>query len=106
MPTRVTPARLRDELTELSIRVSAGEHLVAAGVHQPPVLIRPARRRDRAVRTSLTVFRRQLHRILRQAAREPIIVTVYDEPTLWLGRVTEPAQGRRPERGLRGEQRP
>jgi hypothetical protein len=106
MLLRVTPARLRDELTELSIRVSAGEHLVAAGVHQPPVLIRPARQRDRAVQTSLTVFRRQLHRILRQAAQEPIIVTVYDEPTLWLGRAVEPAAGSLPGPRVTRRQRP
>ena len=85
MPIRVTPARLRDELTELCVRASAGEQLVAAGVHQAPVLIRPVRRRDRGARTSLTVFRRQLHRILRQAAQEPIIVTVGGDPVLWLG---------------------
>ena len=88
MPIRVTPARLRDELTDLWVRASAGEQLVAAGVHQAPVLMRPVRRRDRGARMSLTVFRRQLHRVLRQAAQEPIIVTVGGDPMLWLGPVT------------------
>lgn len=98
MPMRVTPTRLRDELTELWLRASAGEHLVAAGVHQAPVLIRPVHRRDHGARIGLTVLRRQLHRILRQAAHEPIIVTVVGEPILWLGRMTEPAAACGPDR--------
>ena len=93
---RITPTRLRDELTELCVRMSAGEHLVAAGVHQAPVLIRPARRHDRGARTSITVFRRQLHRILRQAAQEPVIVTVVGDPLLWLGRTTDAAASATP----------
>lgn len=94
MPTRVTPARLRDELTELSVRASAGEQLLAAGVHQVPVLIRPVRRTDRGAWTSITVFRRQLHRVLRQAAEEPVIVTIGGDPMLWVGPTTEPGTGR------------
>lgn len=81
MALHISPARLRDELTELCIRVSAGEYLLAAGVHQAPVLIRPLRRGDRGRHTSLTHFRRELHRTLREAAQEPIIVTVSGIPT-------------------------
>jgi hypothetical protein len=105
MPMRVTPSRLRDELTELWLRASAGEHLVAAGVHQAPVLIRPVRRLDHGARTGLTDFRRKLHRILRQAAHEPIIVTVVGEPILWLGRTTDPAAGSGPERRVKHSRR-
>jgi hypothetical protein len=85
MPIHVTPAHLRDELTELWHRASAGEHLLAAGVHQAPVLIRPVRRHDRGRQTSLTHLRRRLHRVLRDALQEPLIVTVNGDPVLWVG---------------------
>lgn len=94
----INPARLRDELTDLWLSVSAGDHLLAAGVHQPPVLIRPTHGGDRGRQISLTQFRRQLHRILREASQEPIIVTVLGDPTLWVGR--DPASRRSTDRPL------
>jgi hypothetical protein len=96
MPMHITPARLRDELTELWHRVSAGEQLLAAGVHQAPVLIRPVRRRDRGRQTSLTQLRRRLHRVLRDALHEPRIVTVNGDPVLWVGPAVTPEDAHQP----------
>jgi hypothetical protein len=107
MAMQVSPARLRDELTELWLGAAAGDHLLAAGVHQAPVLIRAVRPGDRGRHASLTQFRRRLHRVLRVASREPVIVTVCGTPTLWLGCVQDlkerRARRQRPPRGIRGK---
>jgi hypothetical protein len=85
----VSPTHFRDDLTEIKVRVSCGEHLVATGVHQAPILIRPARRGDRGRHASLTHFRRNLHHVLHEAEHEPIIVTEAGVPLLWLGRIRD-----------------
>lgn len=92
MALQVSPTHLREELTELWIKAADGEHLLVIGVHQAPVRFRPARRGERGRHVSLTQFRRKLHRVLRQAANEPIIVTVSGQPTLWVGRDREPGR--------------
>ena len=82
---RVTPARLRDELTDLWVRASAGEQLVAAGVHQAPVLTAPCGGVI-GVRAELTVFRRQV--IASCAGRPGADRHRGGDPMPWLGPVT------------------
>jgi hypothetical protein len=103
MALQVSPTRLRDELTELCIDASAGEQLLAGGVHQEPVLIRRVRRGDRGRRIGLTQFRRRLYRLLREARREPIVITVSGIPSLWVGR--DPRDGRSLDQPARGARR-
>jgi hypothetical protein len=85
MALHVSAAQLRDELTKLWPLISYGRLVVVEGVHRPAVLLRPLQRDDRGQRITITRFRRQLHRILREVQREPVVVTADGLPYFWVG---------------------
>jgi len=89
MAIHVSAARLRDELTDLWHLISEGRSVVVDGANRPSVLLRPLRGDDRGQPATITRFRRQLHRVLREAQLEPIIVTSDGYPYFWVGRADE-----------------
>lgn len=89
MAIHVSAARLRDELTDLCPSISMGRLVVVTGANRPSVLLRPLRGDDRGQPVTITRFRRQLHRVLREAQLKPIIVTSDGYPYFWVGRADE-----------------
>ena len=98
MALHVSPAQLREELTDLWHWISDGHLVVVARPGRPAVLLRSLQPGDRGQRISITSFRRNLHRLLREVQRDPLIVTVGGYPYFCVGpapdQLQEPAEDR------------
>lgn len=100
MAILVSATRLRDELTDLWHLISRGRSLVVDGANRPAMLLRPLQGDDRGIPVTITRFRRQLHRVLREAQLEPIIVTSDGYPCFWVGRFDEGSEAADDQREL------
>ena len=90
MEARVTAGELREDLTRLSQRVSAGHSVIIEGRSRPRMLMRRYRKGDRGKRVPITRFRRDLHRVLREIESRSAIITVGGWAYYWVGLLPDP----------------
>jgi len=90
MEARVTAGELREDLTRLSQRVSAGHSVIIEGRSRPRMVFRRYRNGDRGKRVPITRFRRDLHRVLREIESRSAIITVGGWAYYWVGPLPDP----------------
>lgn len=91
MEVRVTAGELREDLTRLSERVSAGHSVIIEGRSRPRMLLRRYRKGDGGERVPMTRFRRDLHRVLHEIESGSAIVTVGGWDYYWVGVLPDPS---------------
>ncbi|MGI8658166.1 MAG: type II toxin-antitoxin system Phd/YefM family antitoxin [Candidatus Limnocylindria bacterium] len=75
----------RDHLTDYSVRVERGEHLVVQRHGTSIVLLRTPEEGDRGRCISITRLRRSACRALRLAERRPLLVLWHCRRSMWMG---------------------
>jgi hypothetical protein len=90
MEVHVTAGELREDLTRLSQRVSAGHSVIIEGRSRPRMAFRRYRNGDRGKRVPITRFRRNLHRVLREIESRSAIITVGGWAYYWVGLLSDP----------------
>jgi antitoxin (DNA-binding transcriptional repressor) of toxin-antitoxin stability system len=93
MEVHVTASELREDLTRLSQRVSAGRSVIIEGRSRPRMLFRRYRNGDRGNSVPITRFRRNLHRVLREIEGQSAIITVGGWAYYWVGLAPDPTAG-------------
>ena len=86
---RLSLATVKDRLTWLSRQIDGGLVVIVERWRQPVALLRSFEPNDTGRQIALTQLHRQLHRIVADLRGEPVIVTMYGEPCIWLGPVPD-----------------
>ena len=71
----VTTRELRRDIADLAVRASCGETIIVLRHGHPVALLRPARPDENMRRLPIETFRRHIARSVRQAERQPQLIT-------------------------------